>query len=215
MQGEMDGWEGQWWLTCSQTAPELGTYDSMTAPILAVPANSAATAARAAFLPLAALAPLVVGALTAPAQAGPVLCTTTLEAPMDAEMGSAPVEVTRCGVTSSPVEVMQRRYYSYSAPYASGINILHQLTDALGLALSGPGGNKLVGVGFPDQAIVWDGSAIENTYGVMLNDQNGLMPVRTSDISNGFGASLVPGPEPAYVQQPASTTWTPPVRGLW
>ncbi len=211
----MDGWEGQRWLTCTQIAPERGPYDPMTAPILAVPAISAAKVARAASLPLAALAPLLAGVLTAPAQAGPVLCTTTLEAPMDAAAGSAPVEVTRCAVTSTPEQVMERRYYSYSAPYASGINVLHQLTDALGLALSGPGGNKLVGVGFPDQSIVWDGSAVENTYEVMLNDQSGLMPVRTSDISNGFGASLVPAPEPAYVQQPADTTWIPPVRGLW
>ncbi|MBW4532060.1 MAG: hypothetical protein KME02_15350 [Aphanothece saxicola GSE-SYN-MK-01-06B] len=179
----------------------------MTAPILAVPASLAA--------PLSALVPFAAATLLVPAIAGPVLCTTTLEAPMPASAGTGPVEVTRCGVARSAPEVMQQRFYSFSAPFAQGVNLLHQITDPLGLSIPGRDGGKIVAFGFPDQNIVWDGTAIENTASVMLTDQSTLMPLRTSDITNGFSTSLGAGAGPTYVRPPASTTWTPPIRGLW
>ncbi|MCP9785195.1 Occludin/ELL family protein [Cyanobium sp. N5-Cardenillas] len=179
----------------------------MTVPILAVPASLAA--------PLSALVPLAAATLLAPAIAGPVLCTTTLEAPMAASAGTGPVEVTRCGVTRSAPEVMEQRFYSFSAPFAQGVNLLHQITDPLGLSIPGRDGGRIVAFGFPDQNIVWDGTAIENTASVMLTDQSPLMPLRTSDITNGFSTSLGAGAGPTYVRPPASTTWTPPIRGLW
>ena len=194
-------------LTCKQIAPELGPCDPMTAPILAVPASLVA--------PLAALMPFAAVSLLAPAIAGPVLCTTTLEAPMPASRGTGPVEVTRCGVTRSAPELMQQRFYSFSAPFAQGVNLLHQITDPLGLSIPGRDGGKIVAFGFPDQNIIWDGTAIENTASVMLTDQSSLMPLRTSDITNGFSTSLGAGAGPTYVRPPASTTWTPPIRGLW
>ncbi|KEF41307.1 MAG: Occludin/ELL family protein [Cyanobium sp. CACIAM 14] len=193
----------------------------MTAPILAVPVPPASPsapvsrAALAALLPLAALAPLAILAPGAPALAGPVLCTTTLEAPPAGAPGTGPVEVTRCGVTSSAPEVMERRYYSFSPPFAQGINLMHQITDALGLSIPGRDGGKIVAFGFPDQNIVWDGTAVENTYSVMVTDQSPTMPLRTSDIGNGYGSSLGSAPATTYVRQPASTTWSPPIRGLW
>ena len=179
----------------------------MTAPILAVPASLAA--------PFAGLLPLAAVSLLAPAMAGPVLCTTTLEAPIPASAGTGPVEVTRCGVTRSAPELMEHRFYSFSAPFAHGVNLLHQITDPLGLSIPGRDGGKIVAFGFSDQNIIWDGTAIENTASVMLTDQNGLMPKRTADITNGFSSSLGAGAGPTYVNPPASTTWTPPVRGLW
>jgi hypothetical protein len=176
----------------------------MTAPILAVPTT------------LATLLPVAAVALLAPAAfAGPVLCTTTLEAPMPASAGAGPVEVTRCGVARSAPELMEHRFYSFRAPFAQGINLMHQITDTLGLAIPGRDGGKIVAFGFPDQAIVWDGSAVENTASVMLSDQSVLMPQRTADITNGFGSSIGSAVQPTYFQPPASTSWTPPVRGLW
>lgn len=182
----------------------------MTAPILAAPAPFVARLASCVttLLPLAALTP---------ALAGPILCTTTLEAPRPGSAGTGPVEVTRCGVTRSAPEVMEQRFYSFSAPFAQGVNLLHQITDPLGLSIPGRDGGRIVAFGFPDQNIIWDGTAIENTASVMLTDQSGLMPQRTADIGNGFGTSLGAGAAatPTYVRQPAGTTWTPPIRGLW
>ncbi len=203
----MDGEERQRSLPCEQIAPELGPRNPMTAPILAVPASLAA--------PLAALVPFASISLLAPAFAGPVLCTTTLEAPRPGAVGSGPVEVTRCGVTRSAPELMEQRYFSFSAPFAQGVNLLHQITDTLGLSIPGRDGGKIVAFGFPDQNIIWDGTAVENTASVMLTDQSGLMPQRTADISNGFGSSLGGPPAATYVPQPASTSWTAPIRGLW
>ena len=203
----MDGEERQRSLTCWHVAPVLGPYDPMTAPILTVPSSLAAA--------LSALLPLTAVSVLAPAIAGPVLCTTTLEAPRPASGGTGPVEVTRCGVTRSAPELMEQRFYSFSAPFAQGVNLLRQITDPLGLSIPGRDGDRIVAFGFPDQNIIWDGTAIENTASVMLMEQSGLMPLRTSDITNGFSSSLGAGAGPAYVSPPASTTWTPPTRGLW
>ncbi len=179
----------------------------MTAPILAVPASLAA--------PLSALVPFAALSLLAPAIAGPVLCTTTLEAPTPASASSGPVEVTRCGVTRSAPEVMEQRFYSYSAPFAQGVNLLHQVTDVLGLSIPGRDGNRIVAFGFPDQNIIWDGTAVENTASVMLSEQSSLMPQRTADITNGFGTSLAVPAGSTSPTPPASSSWTLPVRGLW
>jgi hypothetical protein len=178
----------------------------MTAPILAVPTRRVA---------LAALATLAAGSLLAPVSAGPVLCTTTLEAPNPAAVGTGPVEVTRCGVARSAPEVMEHRFYSFRAPFAQGVNLMHQITDPLGLSIPGRDGGKIVAFGFPDQNIMWDGTAVENTYSVMVLEQSSVMPLRTSDLSNGFGTSLGGPVAGTYVQQPASTSWTAPIRGLW
>jgi len=148
---------------------------------------------------------LSLGALT-PVQAGPVVCTTSLEAPLE---GSVPVEVSRCGPVTTTSELMTRRFYSYTAPYARGIDVTHQITDILGIAMGGGDGTKVMGLGFPDQTIVWDGSAVENTYQVLLEQQSHPLPWRTADVSNGFCTGLARGgcstPSPAAA----------PIRGLW
>lgn len=147
------------------------------------------------------------------AQAGPVVCTSSIEAPL---AGSAPVEVTRCGPVTTTAELMERRFYSYTAPFARGIDITHQITDLLGIAMGGGDGTKVMGLGFPDQTIVWDGSAVENTYQVLLEKQSDPMPWRTADINNGFCQGLPQGScsmpaEPVAWPQPGSQV----VRGLW
>ena len=193
-----------------------------------------------AVAPLGAVAlgvvPLGVALAAAPALAGPVVCTTTLEAPL-AGSGPAgmnaggPVEVTRCAAVETTSELVERRFYSYTAPYARGVDLTHQITDLFGIAMGGGDGTKVMGFGFPDQTIVWDGSALQNTYQVLLEQQSDPMPWRTADVPNGFssslgagGASPMPGPwqeeesvpTPQLLPQTAPATRPGrPVRGLW
>jgi hypothetical protein len=69
----------------------------------------------------------------------------------------------------------------------------HQITDLLGIAMGGGEGNRVMGFGFPDQAIVWDGSAVENTYRYLIQTQHDPTPMRTADLSNPFSTSAVGG----------------------
>jgi hypothetical protein len=177
---------------------------------------------RGGGIALAVVPALLAGAWLQPAAAGPVVCTTTLEAPL-AGSGSAgmnasgPVEVTRCGPVVTTPQLVERRFYSYTSPYARGIDITHQITDILGIAMGGGDGTKVMGFGFPDQTIVWDGSALENTYQVLLEEQSNPMPWRTADVNNGFCQGLPQGSCNAQAAPPPS--WPEPgsrvIRGLW
>ena len=148
-----------------------------------------------------------------PVAAGPVVCTTSLEAPQAA---GAPVEVTRCGPVVTTPELVERRFYGWTSPYARGIDITHQITDLLGIAMGGGDGTKVMGFGFPDQTIVWDGSALETTTAVLLEQQGRPLPWRTADLSNGYCQGLPKGscggtsPAPRWPQRGSST-----IRGLW
>ncbi len=187
--------------------------------------------------PLSCLRPallLVVPALGslpfAPAQAAPVICTTTLEAPLTAggdRTPSAPVEVTRCGAVETTDALMQRRATRWRSTFARGVSLTHQITDILGIAMGGDDGTKVMGLGFPDQAIIWDASAIGNTSDALLEEQSSPIPWRSADLPSAFTSSLQEGAPgdatplggPAGVWTPPITT-TPfssfePVRGLW
>ena len=134
---------------------------------------------------------------------------------MDDGVPASPVEVTRCSRLTSTAGLMEERFYSWTAPYASGVALLHQVTDLLGIAVAGPQGNRFMGFGFPDQTIVWDGSAVENTYRVLLEEQSDPIPWRTVDIPNGFSGSLaedMASPVPDVVQEEEVFS---PVRALW
>ena len=137
------------------------------------------------------------------ASAGPVVCRTSIEAPLD---GSPLVEVSRCAPVTTTPELMEQRFFSYTAPYARGVSVVNQITDVLGIAMGGREGNRVMGLGFPDQTIVWDGSAVENTYQVLLDQQSTPLPWRTADVSNGFCQGLPQG---------GCSNLTAPVRGLW
>jgi hypothetical protein len=148
-----------------------------------------------------------------PASAGPVVCTSSLEAPV---AGQAPIEVTRCGPVTTTPELVERRFYSYTAPYARGIDITHQITDILGIAMGGGDGTKVMGLGFPDQTIVWDGSALQNTYQVLLEQQSQPLPLRTADVSNGFCSGLPQGGcAPGAGLTPLPVAGSSTIRGLW
>jgi hypothetical protein len=149
-----------------------------------------------------------------PVVAGPVVCVSRLEA---SQAGAAPVEVTRCAPITTTGDLVERRFYSYTAPYARGVDLTHQITDLLGIAMGGGDGSRLMGLGFPDQTIVWDGSALENTTRVLLEAQSSPMPWRTADVPNGFcqglaaaGCSIPAGSVPGWPH--AGSTL---IRGLW
>ena len=144
-----------------------------------------------------------------PGQANPVVCVTTLEAPAPSSGGSEvldPVEVSRCGPIKTTDSLVTERFYTWTAPFARGVDVMHQITDLLGIAVAGPEGNRVMGFGFPDQTIVWDGSAIENTYSSLLGEQSSPLPRRVADLESPYSGSIrkrMPLPD------------TPPVRGLW
>lgn len=151
--------------------------------------------------------------------AKPMVCTTTLEAPAQvsalAEGVAQPVEVTRCAPVETTEALVERRFYTWTSSYARGVDLLHQVTDLFGIALAGTDGQRLMGLGFPDQTIIWDGSALQNTTRVLLEEQSAPIPWRTVDLSNGFGSSLaeeMQQPEP--VVQPSPDPF-PAVRALW
>lgn len=123
----------------------------------------------------------------APALAGPVVCTTTLEAPV---ANAAPVEMTRCGRVQTVPELVSRRFYSYTAPFERGVSLTNQITDFFGIAMGGGDGSRVMGLGFPDQTIVWDGLALQNTTSVLMEAQSSPMPLRTGDLSPCFTSSL-------------------------
>jgi hypothetical protein len=152
------------------------------------------------------------------AQAGPVVCTTSIEAPdMDPlrPYGAGPVEMTRCGPVVTVPEVMRASYYSYRSPFARGVDLTHQITDVLGIAMGGVEGNRVMGFGFPDQAIVWDGSAVENTYRYLIQTQHDPTPLRTADLSTPFATSLGGGAAADGGPRSALPGYTSSVRGLW
>jgi hypothetical protein len=173
--------------------------------------------------------------VAAPARAldapGPVVCTTTLEAPTAGSMGiSGPVEVTRCGVVRTTPELVTDRYYTWRAPFARGVSVVNQLADLFGVAMGGGReGNRVMGLGFPDQAITWDGTAVENTSAWLLQNQSPDLPLRTADLPSIYGGSIAnpsrsatcPSPDragcasPASSYQGGSTSYYQPVRGLW
>jgi hypothetical protein len=145
---------------------------------------SLATLMASGSLAVGLLATLVA---SAPAQAGPVVCTTTLEAPVAT---AAPVEMTRCGPIQTVPELATRRFFSYTAPYERGVSLTNQFTDLLGISMGGGDGSRVMGFGFPDQTIVYDGLAVQNTTAALLEAQSSPMPLRTADISPCFTTSL-------------------------
>jgi len=151
------------------------------------PALPAASAKPVLPLLLAAAGLITTLAPATPALAGPVVCTTTLEAPV---ANAAPVETTRCGRMQTVPELVTRRFYSYTAPFERGVSLTNQITDFFGIAMGGGDGSRVMGLGFPDQTIVWDGLALQNTTAVLMETQSSPMPLRTGDISPCFNSSL-------------------------
>ncbi len=126
-----------------------------------------------------------------------------------------PVEVTRCAAVQTTTALIERRFYTWIAPFSAGVDLLHQVTDVLGIAVGGVQGNRLMGFGFPDQTIIWDGTALQNTYAVLLEEQSDPVPWRTVDIYNGFDGSLADETRSSFLVEAMADTTFPPVRALW
>ena len=118
------------------------------------------------------------------------MCATTLEAPELSSAATEPVEVTTCAAVVTSSELMERRLYTWTAPYERGVDLVHQITDLFGIAVSGEGGTQVMGLGFPDQTIIWDAAATSSTTRALLEEQSPALPLRTQDLANGFDRSL-------------------------
>ena len=129
--------------------------------------------------------------------------------------GGAPVEVTVCHPTETTIELVNRRFYTWTSPMARGVDPLHQLTDFLGIAVGGIEGNRLMGFGFPDQTLIWDGSALQNTTGALLEEQSPPLPLRTEDIESGFNGSLAVTEVTEPVLESPAVSDFPDVTPLW
>ena len=101
-----------------------------------------------------------------------------------------PVEVTTCAPVETTSELVQRRLYTWTAPYERGVDLVHQITDLFGIAVAGEGGTQVMGLGFPDQTIIWDAAATSSTTRSLLEEQGPALPLRTQDLTNGFDSSL-------------------------
>ena len=160
----------------------------------------------------------------------PVVCTTSWEAPpalprSGFSRGSQlppPVLISRCQRGQNIPELMERRMMTYTAPYAPGVSLGHQVTDLFGIAMGGLDGANFMGLGFPDQTIVWDGTAVENTYRALLEEQSQPLAWRTADVSSGFSSNLSAGPGGELSSSEQMVPWQNPparrgatVRGLW
>ena len=118
------------------------------------------------------------------------MCTTTLEAPELSSAATEPVEVTTCAPVETTSELVERRLYTWTAPYERGVDLVHQITDLFGIAVAGEGGTQVMGLGFPDQTIIWDAAATSSTTRALLEEQSPALPLRTQDLANGFDSSL-------------------------
>ena len=119
-----------------------------------------------------------------------MLCTTTLEAPELSSAATEPVEVSTCAPVETSSELVERRLYTWTTPYERGVDLVHQITDLFGIAVAGEGGTQLMGLGFPDQTIIWDAAATSSTTRALLEEQSPALPLRTQDLTNGFDSSL-------------------------
>ena len=120
-----------------------------------------------------------------------------------------------CHPTETNSELVNRRFYTWTSPMARGVDPLHQLTDVLGIAVGGIEGNRVMGLGFPDQTLVWDGSALQNTTGALLEAQSPPLPFRTLDIPSGFDGSLAATQFDEAIPESPPADDFPDVTPLW
>ena len=113
------------------------------------------------------------------------------------------MEVTTCAPVNTTSELVERRFHTWTSPYERGVDLVHQITDLFGIAVAGEGGTRLMGLGFPDQTIIWDAAAISSTTRALLEEQSPARPLRTQDLANGFDSSLaLESIEPEQPMQP-------------
>ena len=72
--------------------------------------------------------------------------------------------------------------------------------------MGGGDGTKVMSFGFPCQTIVWDQSAIDNTYRSLLHEQSSPLPRQVADLETQY---------PGSMRKIEPLIKLEPVRGLW
>ena len=157
---------------------------------------------------------LVAGCLTGttPVAAGPLVCSNYLKPSSGVNASTRYEEISVCERIESVPEAFEKRFFGWTSPYARGVDVVHQITDFFGIAMGGVDGNRLMGFGFPDQTIVWDGSSLENTMNYLMDTQIQQLPQRTTDLINAFESSLALEQEKQIGQE---VEYVQPIRPLW
>ena len=123
---------------------------------------------------------------TCAASATPLVCTTTYN---NTGVGTV-LESSVCKSIESQNERLGEEIYTWRAPYSSGIGLFQGIAEDLGLAFGGINGTHIVGFGYPEQTIGWDGGILQKSVKELLELQAEALPLRTADLTNAFESSL-------------------------
>ncbi|MCB4377914.1 hypothetical protein [Synechococcus sp. MU1650] len=123
---------------------------------------------------------------TCAASAAPLVCTTTY----NSTGGGTALETSVCKSIETQNERIGEEIYTWRPPYSSGIGVFQGIAEDLGLAFGGINGTHFVGIGYPDQTIVWDGGILQKSIEELLELQAEPLPLRTADLPNAFESSL-------------------------
>lgn len=139
------------------------------------------------------------------AEAAPLVCTTTY----NTSGNGTEIESNICQIIETQNERIEDDIYTWRAPYSSGTGVFQGIADDLGLAFGGINGTNFVGIGYPEQTIVWDGGVLQNSVQELLELQTEPIPLRTADLPNAFESSLAslnaweaPTSQPSRHRQP-------------
>lgn len=123
---------------------------------------------------------------TCAATAAPLVCTTTY----NSTGGGTELETSVCKSIETQNDRIGEEIYTWRAPYSSGIGLFQGIAEDLGLAFGGINGTHFVGIGYPEQTIVWDGGILQKSVQELLELQTESLPLRTADLPNAFESSL-------------------------
>ncbi len=123
---------------------------------------------------------------TSGASAAPLVCTTIY----NSTGSGTELERSSCKSIETQNERIEEVIYTWRAPYSSGIGLFQGIAEDLGLAFGGINGTHIVGIGYPEQTIVWDGGLLQKSVQELLEIQTEPIPLRTADLPNAFESSL-------------------------
>ena len=120
------------------------------------------------------------------ASAAPLVCTSIY----NKTSSGTELESNTCQSIETQNERIDEEIYTWRPPYSSGIGVFQGIAEDLGLAFGGINGTHFVGIGYPDQTIVWDGGILQKSVQELLELQTEPLPLRTADLPNAFESSL-------------------------
>jgi len=98
-----------------------------------------------------------------------------------------------CKKLETQDELIEQEAYTWRAPYSSGAGLSQGITENLGITVGGIDAERIVGFGYPEQPIVWNGERLQNNYKKLLEMQTDSLPLRTMDLQTAFKDSLGTG----------------------